>query len=60
MQQAHPPMNSSNPILGAFVGLITGVTGLTAMQMTQGVVSIIAGLLTICLLILQIRKALKQ
>jgi tetrahydromethanopterin S-methyltransferase subunit E len=60
MQQAHPPMNSSNPILGACVGLITGVTGLTAMQMTQGVVSIIAGLLTICLLILQIRKALQK
>jgi hypothetical protein len=54
-----PTNMHSHPIIGAIIGLVTGVTGITAMQVTQGVVSILAGLLTICLLIIQIRKALK-
>jgi tetrahydromethanopterin S-methyltransferase subunit E len=59
MNQNLQPMHTSNPILGAVIGMATGITGITAMQVTQGVVSILAGLLTICLLIIQIRKALK-
>jgi len=55
----HNVMNS-HPIAGAVISLATGVTGLAAMQFLQGVVSIIAGLLTICLLIIQLRKAVKK
>ena len=56
----NPTNVHSHPLIGAAIGFITGASGITVMQFTQGVVSITAGLLTICLLILQIRKALKS
>jgi len=54
------PHVMQNPTLGIAQTLLTFVAGMTAMEVTQGVVSIIAGLLTICLLLLQIRKVLKN
>lgn len=49
-----------NPLIGIAQTILTFAGGLTLMEITQGVISIVAGLLTICLLILQIRKALKK
>lgn len=49
-----------NPVVGIIQAVTTFIGGMTAMELTQGVISIIAGLMTICLLSLQIRKALKS
>jgi tetrahydromethanopterin S-methyltransferase subunit E len=53
-------MMNNHPILGAITSLVTFVSGIVVMELLQGVISIVAGVLTICLLIIQLRKALKK
>jgi uncharacterized metal-binding protein len=48
---------NQHPIIGAFTGLLTGVSGLLIMQIAQLGVAITVGFMTIYLLYIQIQNA---
>ena len=50
----------THPVLGAVLALLTGAGGIGLMQLTQGVLSIACGVLSLALLIIQLRKACKS